>query len=301
MRILVIGGTGLIGSAITRQLANGGHHVALFHRGCTRANLPPTVSEFVDPLSVVPIGRFPREIFTFQPEVVVHTMAMGERDTRAAVAAFSGLASRLVLLSSGDVYRAYGRFTGIEPGPVEEGLLNESSPLRTVHFPYRKRAASADALEHWYEKILAEQTALNGNLPATVLRLPKAYGPGKNADLATVYAYREHPNWRWTHGYVDNVAAAAVLAATDPRAANRIYNVGEQYTPTIEERLEWLPPSPVKSEDDHSFNFAQNIAYDTSRIRAELGYQEIVPERKAMLRTLRRTEADAGISDAEAL
>lgn len=203
MRILLIGGTGFISSAVTRQLANSGHDVAVFHRGRTQADLPPTVREFVDPLSVLPIEKFPREAYDFHPEVIVHTRAMGERDTRAAVAAFSGLASRLVLLSSGDVYRAYGRFSGIEPGPVEEGLLNESSPLRTVHFPDRKSATSADTLEHWYEKILAEQAALNSNITATLLRLPKAYGPGKNADLATVYAYRNHPNWRWTHGYVE--------------------------------------------------------------------------------------------------
>lgn len=84
-----------------------------------------------------------------------------------------------------------------------------------------------------------------------------------------------------------NVAAAIVLGATHPKAANRIYNVGEQYTPTVAERLEWLPPSRVTPEDDPSLNFAQNIAYDTSRIRDEPGYQEIVPERDAMLETLR--------------
>lgn len=290
MRVLLIGGTGFIGTAIVGQLANCGYDVAVFHRGHTQAELPGTVREFVDPLSVLPIEKFPREVFEFEPEIVVHTIAMGERDTQAAVTAFRGLVSHLVLLSSGDVYRAYGRFTGIEPGPVEEELLNESSPLRRVHFPYRERAVSSDALEYWYEKILAEQAALNSNIPTTVLRLPKVYGPGHNANLKTVYAYRNHPNWRWTHGYVGNVAAAVVLAATHPAAANRVYNVGEQYTPTIAERLQWLPPSAARSDDDPSLNFAQNIACDTSRIRDELGYQEIVPEREAMLDTLRRAK-----------
>jgi len=291
MRILLVGGTGFIGSVVVRQLAIAGHDVAIFHRGSTRADLPPTVREFIDPLSVLPIEKFPRELFEFLPEIVVHTMAMGERDTRAATAAFNGVASRFVLLSSGDVYRAYGRFTGIEPGPVEEGLLSENSPLRTVRFPYRRRSASSDVLEYWYEKVLAEETALNSGMQATVLRLPKVYGPGNNANLATVYAYRNQPNWRWTHGYVGNVAAAVVLAATDLRAAGRIYNVGEAYTPTIAERLEWMPPSEVKTDDEGSFNFAQNIAYDTSRVRNELGYQEMVSEKEAMLQTLRQKQA----------
>ncbi len=41
--------------------------------------------------------------------------------------------------------------------------------------------------------------------------------------------------WRWTRGYVENVAAAIALAATDQRAASHTYNVGEERAPTEEE------------------------------------------------------------------
>jgi uncharacterized protein YbjT (DUF2867 family) len=34
-------------------------------------------------------------------------------------------------------------------------------------------------------------------------------------------------SWRWTHGYVEDVAAAVALAVMDERAAGRTYNVGE--------------------------------------------------------------------------
>jgi nucleoside-diphosphate-sugar epimerase len=198
------------------------------------------------------------------------------------------LAGRIVLLSSGDVYLAYGRFTGTEPGPIDKGLLTEDAPLRSVLFPYRHKASSPEALEYWYEKILAERAVLNApDLPGTVLRLPKVYGPGGNEDLATVYRYRHHPNWRWTHGFVENVAAAVELAAIHPVAGGRIYNVGEAYTPTTAERLAWLPPSTIEPDLISQFDFAQDIAYDTSRIRVELGYCEIVPEKEGLLRTLR--------------
>src|SRR5271165_2073987 len=129
---------------------------------------------------------------------------------------------------------------------VLPGLLKEDSHLRTVLYPYRDPAKPADDLANVYEKILVERVALGDpELPATVLRLPKVYGPGDNAELATVYGFRNHPQWRWTHGYVENVARAIVLAALSPAAAGRIYNVGEAYTPTIAERLEKLPPSSV--------------------------------------------------------
>jgi nucleoside-diphosphate-sugar epimerase len=288
VRVLFIGGTGFIGAHIVRQIARHDHAVAVYHRGLTQAVLPELVEHITDSRSVMPIQRFPAELFEFKPDVVILTVAMGAVDGRAAVEAFAGRAGRIVLLSSGDVYRAYGRFTGIEPGPIDKGLLTEDAPLRSILFPYRHKASSPEALEYWYEKIHAERAVLNApDLPGTVLRLPKVYGPGGNEDLATVYRYRHHPNWRWTHGFVENVAAAVELAAIHPVAGGRIYNVGEAYTPTTAERLAWLPPSTIEPDLSSQFDFAQDIAYDTSRIRVELGYCEIVPEKEGLLRTLR--------------
>jgi nucleoside-diphosphate-sugar epimerase len=288
MRILVIGGTGFIGNYLVRQLASHGHAVAIYHRGCTHAVLPEGVRQIIHPQSVIPIQQFPTALFDFAPDVVIHMVAMGAVDAQAAVRAFSGRARRLVLLSSGDVYQAYGRFTKIEPGPIDEGLLSEDAPLRTTLFPYRAKAASPEALQYWYEKILAERAALSDPaLPGTILRLPKVHGPGGNEDLATIYRYRNHPDWRWTHGFVENVAAAIVLAAEHPSADDRIYNVGEAYTPTIAERLACLPPSTIQPDPDTHFDFRQSMAYDTTRIRTELGYREIISEEEGFLKTLR--------------
>jgi nucleoside-diphosphate-sugar epimerase len=288
VRVLVIGGTGFIGAHIVRQIASHEHAVAVYHRGLTQAVLPDQVEHITDSRSVMPIQRFPTEVFEFKPDVVILTMAMGAVDARAAVEAFAGRVGRIVLLSSGDVYRAYGRFTGIEAGPVEKGLLTEDAPLRSVLFPYRHKASSPEALEYWYEKILAERAVLNApDSPGTVLRLPKVYGPGGNEDLSTVYRYCHQPNWRWTHGFVENVAVAVELAAIHPAAGGRIYNVGEAYTPSIAERLAWLPPSTIEPDLSSQFDFTQDIACDTSRIRVELGYCEIVSEKEGLLRTLR--------------
>jgi nucleoside-diphosphate-sugar epimerase len=288
MRVLVIGGTGFIGTYIVRQLADHGHVVAVYHRGSTRAVLPDGVHQILHPRSVMPIQKFPAKLFEFGPDVVIHTVAMGAVDAEASVRAFTGHTGRLVLLSSGDVYRAYGRLTKIEPGTPDEGLLTEDAPLRTKLYLYRAQATSEEALEYWYEKILAESAVRSdAGLPATILRLPKVYGPGSNEDLSTIYRYRHQLNWRWTHGFVENVAAAIALAATHPSAAGRVYNIGEVSTPTIAERLAWMPPSAIQPDVNSPFDFAQNIAYDTSSIRNELGYREIVSEEEGVLRTLR--------------
>jgi nucleoside-diphosphate-sugar epimerase len=185
------------------------------------------------------------------------------------------------------VYRVYGVFTGIENGPVEEGSLTESSPLRSVLYPYRKQAQSPNDWVFSYDKILVERVVLaDPTLASVALRLPKVYGPGENADLATVYSFRHRPLWRWTHGYVENVAHAIVLAALHPSAAG-IYNVGEEYTPTIAERLIRLPASSVR-EASMAANFDQDIVYDTTRIRVELGYSEPVDYEEGVRRTLAR-------------
>jgi hypothetical protein len=59
------------------------------------------------------IQHFPTALFDFKPDVVILTVAMGAVDAGAAVKAFAGRAGRTVLLSSGDVYRAYGRLLGL--------------------------------------------------------------------------------------------------------------------------------------------------------------------------------------------
>jgi len=286
MRFLIIGGTKFIGPYVVRELIRNGHDVTVFHRGESEADLPSEVRHVRSPLAAIPVVQFPSEVLHPTPDIVIHMIPMGADDTQAAVDAFHGLAKRLVCLSSGDVYRAYGVFMGLEPGPIEVGLLNESSPLRSTLFPYRAQAKSTSDLAHYYEKILMEERAASAaELPATILRLPKVYGPGNNSDLATVYQFRHQPQWRWTHGYVENIAHAIVLASLHERAVGRTYNVGEEYTPTVGERLQTLPPSDMPVSTMPA-NFGQDMAYDTTRIRLELGYREPVAREECISRTL---------------
>src|SRR5581483_8055113 len=192
MRVLIVGGTKFIGPRVARRLVDEGHEVTVYHRGVSEAELPAAVRHVRRPEASMPVRVFPDELIHRPPDVVVHMIAMGEADSRAAVKAFRGRVGRVVWISSGDVYRAYGRFTGMEPGPVEAGLLTEDSALRSVLHPYRARAKSEDELSFYYEKILVERAAMSDpNLPGVILRLPKVYGPGNNADLATVYQARE--------------------------------------------------------------------------------------------------------------
>ncbi|MGH9468462.1 MAG: hypothetical protein ACRD1Y_14000 [Terriglobales bacterium] len=266
MRALLIGGTTFLGPWVARALVARGLDVAVYHRGEHESPLLPPVRHFHDARAGIPVRHIPEDVCDWAPEIVVHMNARNGEDTAAAVAAFAGKARRLVLLSSGDVYRAWDIFLGRDPGPALPGALTETSPLRTRLYPYEGQE---------YDKILAEQAARSDpRLPVVVLRLPKIYGPGSPAPMEDLYAFREHPGWRWTHGHVADAAAAVALAALHTAAEGETYNVGELDTPTVGERLAALAAPDSLPPADREHNFAQAIVYDTGKIRRELEWSE---------------------------
>src|SRR5262249_11013698 len=117
-------------------------------------------------------------IARLSPDVVLDTIAYAERDGASLVAAVRGVVRRLVVLSSQDVYAAYGRLLGLEPGAPDPTPSAEEAPLRSSRHPYRSTARPGDPA-YDYEKILVEQAAASDpGLPATILRLPCVYGAG---------------------------------------------------------------------------------------------------------------------------
>jgi nucleoside-diphosphate-sugar epimerase len=236
---------------------------------------------------------------------------VGEDDARAAVARFIGVARRMVALSSGDVYRAYGRLLGTEPGPPDPVPIDENAPLREILFPYRHLAPGPSDWTYHYEKILAERAVLGGRLPATVLRLPAVYGPGDPYRRFRPYIKRmddrrpaivleeAQAGWRWTHGYVENVAQAIALAVADDRAAGQVYNVGEAAVPTMAERVRklgelagWsgtvvsLSAERLPAHLRAPYQPRQDLVIDTRRVRSELGFGESVTNDEGLRRTI---------------
>ena len=114
MRILVIGGTGFIGPAVVTRLLERGHELALFHRGQRMAAHPQGVQQILGERRN--LAAFVGSFQHFAPEVVLDMWPQFEHDARAVVGLFTGLARRTVAISSQDVFRAYGRVRGIEPG-----------------------------------------------------------------------------------------------------------------------------------------------------------------------------------------
>lgn len=314
MRILLIGGTSFMGPAVTRELLAGGHEVAVYHRGQTEGAVPEGVTHMHGEREALAQAR--PALAEFAPDVVIHMILMTEEQAETFTQVFAGLAQRAVVISSQDVYAAFGRVNGIESGPPDPVPLTEDAPLRTRLYPYRADEPRAeDDPMRWadtYDKILVERVVMNEPaLPCAVLRLPAVYGPldrqrrfhsvlKRMDDGRDVIALDEaEAVWRWTHGYVEDVAHAIALAALDPRSAGRIYNVGEERALSMEERAlavgeaaGWHGriahvaarrlPEPLRMGVDTR----QDVIVDTSRIRAELGYREVTPLATTYARTV---------------
>jgi nucleoside-diphosphate-sugar epimerase len=306
MRILIIGGTNFIGPYLVRGLVGAGHEVAVFHRGQSRADLPDSVRQIKGDRNRLADHR---ETFRhFGPDVVVDMIAYTEDDARGLVATFRGLARRVVVISSGDVYLAYGRVTRTEPGPIEPTPLAEDSPLRSVLFPYRDQAQGPDDFLYSYDKIPVERAAMaEPGLPASVLRLPMTYGPGDPFRRLSAYLKRMDDGrpiirldealarWKCPRGYVEDVATAIALAIEDDRATGRIYNVAEQLALTEADwvrrvgesvgwrgRVETVPVGRIPVPLD----LRQSLDMSSGRIRQELGFAESISIAKALERTI---------------
>ena len=314
MRILVIGGTRFMGRLAVRMLHEQGQDVTVFHRGQNQIDLPDGVQEILgDRHSLSALAERLQQV---EPDVVLDMIPMMEQDAIEVMRIFKGIARRVVAISSQDVYRAFGRVNLKESGPVDLSLITEESPLRENLYPYRSQpSGEADDSQKWqddYDKILVERVVMGDpDLPGTVLRLPMVYGPGdyqhrmfyilKHMDdrRPAILLDELEAQWKWTHGYVDNVAAAIALAVTNERAAGRIYNVGEPITFTWAEwvgkigeaagwqgRIVTAPQGTLPEPLRAGINAEQHIVVDSSRIRQELGYREHVDIDEAIRRTV---------------
>lgn len=314
MRILLIGGNGFIGRPVMTALQQQGHSLALFHRGTSSA--PVGVEQVLGDRDRLSASG--AELKRFAPEVVIDLVISSGPQAENLMTVFRGTARRVIMLSSMDVYRAIAVALGTDTGPLQEVPLTEESELRRVLHPYPPEQLQVlRKIFPWmtddYDKIPAERVVMNDpELPGTVLRLPMVYGPGdplhrfwpvvkRIVDRRRQIIFPQTlAGWRSARGYVENVAAAIVLAATDDRAAGRIYNICEEppfseleWAQKIAHEMQWdgeFVTLPVERTPPHLLgpgNTAQHWTASSARIRHELGYQEPVEIEEAMRRTIR--------------
>lgn len=293
MRIVFVGGTRFVGRFAAEAAVARGHEVIVLHRGRHRCDVGAAHDVIVDRGDPSALAQ---AVALARPEVVVDTRAMTRADAETVALAVKITRVPLVVLSSQDVYAAFGAILG-HPAPPPEPVLTEDSPL-TVPFPYR--GSGHDGGEDYDKKDVERvvRKAVEGNeiAGACVLRLPAVYGPHDyrrrfgdiidRLDERRALPCRGGASWRWTHADVRDVAHAIVLCAEHHRAGFRVYNVGEPEPPTMHARVvdfaaemdvpvSWHETDEALEPAFRVLGRAPDIVVDSTRIRTELGYAEV--------------------------
>ncbi len=300
---LVTGATGVIGPSLVRLLLDRGWNVRILARRSIAAHLlGPDVACFygdiADPIALQQAADGTDTVFHLaaklhindpSPQMKAEYQRVNVEGTaRLAEAARDAGVRRLVIFSTINVYGS--------SRPDE--YLDEDSPLRSTSY-------------YSATKIEAEQIAL-ATLPTVVLRLSAVYGPGMKGNYLRLLRALQQGRFafvgdglnRRTLVHVEDVCAAAVLAAEHPRAASRVFNVTDGSVHTLRQivaamclavdrkppRLS-LPVGPVRMaaglvEDALRIAFrrrfparaavdkiVEDIAVRGNRIMDELGFQ----------------------------
>jgi nucleoside-diphosphate-sugar epimerase len=319
MKVLIIGGTGFIGSAVASQLNAQDDEVVLFNRGRTTANGPVYRTLHGD---VYKLSDYADQLRSLRPDAVIHTIAYSQQDAERLLDVFRGVNCKLVVLGSQDCYRGFHAFQkGTE---LSDFPIDESMPLAERYYWKRHGHPSHASAEQYDKNLMTEvlmTAATRREVTVTVLRLPMVWGPAdpqpqyRHADIvwhllderdSIVLGEREQAQI-WTYGYIDNVAAAIVHSLRHERATNGIFNVGETkvrtkrrwvdlYSRAAGRPLEVHVVPDWLLEDGNDRNApAFHLIMDNTAFISATGFADPVPIDAALERTLKwsRDNVDA--------
>ena len=292
MKVLIIGGTGNISTAISRSLVERGDQVTVFNRGRTQVQIPGQYH-------VILGDRYDHAAFEAQMEeaglfdCVIDMIGYDPEDSESAVRAFGGRVGQFIFCSTVDVYTKPAQHY-----PVTEDAERKPSP----------------AFTYAYKKAICENTLLRaherGEFALTIMRPAQTYsdfrtplpligsGPGflqrVRRGMPIIILGNGTSLWVATHR--DDVGAAFANAAGNSRAFGRAYNVTgeewmtwEQYYRTVAEvmgapalNLVCIPSDLLgrmapKSAEWCVINFHFNNIFENSAAMDDLGYQYTIP------------------------
>lgn len=134
MKILLIGGTGTISSAITRQLAEGGHELWLLNRGNRKNEVPANVRQVICDINdeAEVMRQTGAEVFDAVCEFIGFLPSQVERDIRL----FTGRTRQYVYISSASAYNK----------PAASHVITEGTTLANPYWEYSRNKIACEEL-----------------------------------------------------------------------------------------------------------------------------------------------------------
>ena len=155
MKILIVGGTGTISSAITRQLAASGHNLWLLNRGNRKDEVPANVKQVITDIDNEHevLRLLGDEQFDAVCEFIGFVPAQVERDIRL----FKGRTRQYVYISSASAYNK----------PAANHVITEGTTLANPYWEYSRNKIAC-------EELLMREYRENG-FPVTIVRPSHTY------------------------------------------------------------------------------------------------------------------------------
>lgn len=316
MKVLIIGGTGLISTALSRQLLERGDvELTHFNRGRStpKAPLPGRVQVITGDRT--DHAAFEARLRALPPfDCVIDMIGYEPADAESLARTFAGRAGQLIFCSTVDVYDKPARRYPITEDEGRSGLNDYG----------RKKVRCEDILA---------AAAARGDFPLTIIRPVHTYGDGGGVIHSLLgnrtYLDRvrkgkpiiQHGDGTslWSSVHADDCARAFVGAIGNPRAMGRAYHTGgdewftwNAYHATIAQVMGAPPPRLVYIPSDLLAeaapqrgiwciqNFCLHNIFDSRRAREDLGYRYTIPLREGMRRTIAWMEAHGAIEDSDA-
>ncbi|MBQ6194600.1 MAG: SDR family oxidoreductase [Prevotella sp.] len=155
MRILIIGGTGTISSAITRQLAASGQDLWLLNRGTRKQEVPAGVKQIVADISNE--EEVKRLLGDMQFDAVCEFIGFVPEQVERDIRLFKGRTRQYVYISSASAYNK----------PASNHVINEGTTLANPYWEYSRNKIAC-------EELLMKEYRENA-FPVTIVRPSHTY------------------------------------------------------------------------------------------------------------------------------
>lgn len=301
MKALVVGGTGPTGPYLVNGLIARGYEVAILHRGTHELDeIPPEVEHIhVDPhfRETLDEGLAGREF-----DLTVATYGR----IRIVAEALIGKTPRLIAVGGTPSMRGMvtpdANFPHGMPIPAPEDTQRIESK-EELDFGYLIRQTE--------DVVLRGQS--DGHYNATMFRYPLVYGPNEISSFEWLIMKRIQDKRREiilpdgglsivSRGYAENMAHAVLLAVDQPEASSgKLYHCADelqltlaQWVQVIARTMDWefeiygVPDEVAYTAREYLpiGTSAHHQMMDISRIRADLGYRDVVPALEALPKTV---------------
>jgi Nucleoside-diphosphate-sugar epimerases len=298
MKVLFIGGTGNISSAVSRLSIDRGIELYHLNRGIRKANIPGVntiIGDITDP------NTLPAELFGRHWDAVVNWIAFTEKDIVRDIELFQGKTGQYIFISSASVYQS----------PPSHPFITESTPLYNPYWDYaRNKIKCEETLVHAYQAT---------NFPMTIVRpsytydtvIPVAIGGFQEYTIVDRIKKGQkmivHGDGTslWTNTHSEDFAKGFIGLLGNPAAIGHAFHI------TSDEVLTWNQiytlladavgqpanivhiPSDFICRMDPSFtgnllgDKAVSVIFDNSKIKSFVpGFQATIPFHEGIRRTL---------------